>query len=648
MHRILSIIRERLAIKLALLVLAITTLMMLAINIYDYRVSRRIMMDNIKETARHLTTSTINKINGILDTVEIMPKYVALRLEGNEALDEDLLEKRVRDVLTANPAVFGSAIAFEPYAFKTNLLYYCPYAYITSNGVELQHLGGENYQYFEWDWYKVARSLESAIWCEPYFDEGAGNIVMATYSVPFYRGKGKNRKCMGVVTADISLEWLRKLVDSVSILKTGYAFIISRNGVFVAHPKKEYIMTESVFSIAEETKNPALRKIGQAALSGKEEFTSTKSLLTGKDSRIYYAPLARTGWALGVIFPEDEIFADIMELRHRETIISGIGFTGLLIAVFLVSTSFISPLRILSGKASEIAKGNLDTELPAAKSPDEVGQLTLSFSRMRTSLKEYIENLQRTTAAKQKIESELNIARNIQMSFIPKTFPAFPDQKEFDLFATLEPAREVGGDLYNFCLSDGRFLHFCVGDVSDKGVPAALFMAVTQTLMKAVAERKDMTPAEVFSTVNMELCHENETLMFVTLFTATYDLKTGELAYSNAGHNPPVVVKANGSTEWVKLPPGLVLGVDETAGYQTSRLKLVPGDMIVCYTDGVTEAMNEAREVYSEAKLAKVAAECAGKNPRETVEYIMKSVKNHAGKEPQSDDITILAVKIIA
>jgi len=646
MHRIVSLIRERLALKLALFVLAATTLMMTVINLYDYHVSRRLMMKNVEGYAHHLTFSTINKIKAILDTVEIMPQYSALVLGRNREVTTNDINELIVDTINVNPAIFGSGPAYEPFAFDTNLLYFCPYATRTTNGIQIVNLGSADYHYFDMDWYKIPRALESTMWSEPYFDEGGGNIVMTTYSVPFYSGEGKDRRLIGIVSADLSLDWLQKLVGSVSILKTGYAFIISRNGTFVAHPKKEYIMTESVFSVAEEGNNPVLRKVGQEALRGKQGFASVKSTFTGKNSWVYYAPLSNTGWVLGVLFPEDEVFADIRELRQREMIMSSIGFTGLLIAVFLLSTSFISPLRILSSKASEIAKGNLDTELPAAKSPDEVGELTLAFGRMRISLKEYIANLQKTTAAKQKIESELNIARSIQMSFIPKTFPAFPEQKEFDLYATLEPAREVGGDLYNFCMSDSDHLHFCVGDVSDKGVPAALFMAVTQTLMKAVAERKGITSSQILDEVNRELCHENDSLMFVTMFCAAYELKTGELTFSNAGHNPPVILKKDGSIEWLKLPPGLVLGVDEKTTYQLSRCRLAPGDIIICYTDGVTEAMSPNRELYSEDRLARVAAECAGRNPKETVEHITRSVKNHAGAAPQSDDITILAIKI--
>ena len=184
----------------------------------------------------------------------------------------------------------------------------------------------------------------------------------------------------------------------------------------------------------------------------------------------------------------------------------------------------------------EIATGNLDIELPALRSKDEVGRLADSFSHMKNSLKQYIKELTETTAAKERIESELKVAHDIQMSLLPKLFP---ERKEFDIYATLEPAREVGGDLYDFSLLEEDRLFFLVGDVSGKGVPAALFMAVAKTLLNRLAERCT-DPSLVLTQVNKELCRENESSMFVTLFCGLLDFKTGDLLFSNAGHNPPL------------------------------------------------------------------------------------------------------------
>jgi sigma-B regulation protein RsbU (phosphoserine phosphatase) len=300
-------------------------------------------------------------------------------------------------------------------------------------------------------------------------------------------------------------------------------------------------------------------------------------------------------------------------------------------------------LRILAKETTEIAKGNLDIELPLAKSRDEVGELSRSFENMRVSLKEYIANLAETTAAKERIESELKIARRIQMNFLPKEFPPFPEKEEFEIYAMIEPAKEVGGDLYDFFLLNEDYLFFSIGDVSDKGVPAALFMAVTKTLMKAIAS-SGIEPSDILMKLNQELCKDNESMMFVTIFCGIMNCKTGELTYSNAGHNPPLIIHSDQRAEWLHVPKGLVIGAIEDAGYKTKRTVLYPGDTLFLYTDGVTEAMDSSKNIYSDRRLQVTVEESTVTSAESLVEYVMSSVKDFSGSETQSDDITALAV----
>jgi sigma-B regulation protein RsbU (phosphoserine phosphatase) len=300
-------------------------------------------------------------------------------------------------------------------------------------------------------------------------------------------------------------------------------------------------------------------------------------------------------------------------------------------------------LRFLAHKTTEIARGNLDIELPLVKSRDEVGELSRSFENMRVSLKEYIANLAETTAVKERIESELKIAHSIQMSFLPKEFPPFPEKGEFEIYAMIEPAKEVGGDLYDFFLLNEDNLFFSIGDVSDKGVPAALFMAVTKTLMKSIA-KYGIEPSDILTKLNSELCKENESMMFVTIFCGILNCKTGELTYSNAGHNPPLIIHSDQRTEWLHVPKGLVLGAIEDAGYKTERTLLYPGDTLFLYTDGVTEAMNSSKNIYSDRRLQGTVEKGTVTAAESLVEYVMRSVKDFSGSETQSDDITILAV----
>jgi len=208
-------------------------------------------------------------------------------------------------------------------------------------------------------------------------------------------------------------------------------------------------------------------------------------------------------------------------------------------------------LRRLTGVAGQIGKGDFDVPLPGITSGDEIGKLTDSFAAMQVALKQYMENLKETTVAKEKIESELRMAREIQLDIIPRTFPPFPERKEFDLYAIIEPAKEVGGDFYDFFFIDENNLCIVIGDVSGKGVPAALFMAVTRTLIKSKTS-KNLNPEQVLARVNEDLSIDNTTSMFVTIFLAIFNTQTGELRYSNGGHNVPYLLRGDGNSPFTR------------------------------------------------------------------------------------------------
>ncbi|MEF3695875.1 PP2C family protein-serine/threonine phosphatase [Desulfolutivibrio sp.] len=250
----------------------------------------------------------------------------------------------------------------------------------------------------------------------------------------------------------------------------------------------------------------------------------------------------------------------------------------------------------------------------------------------------------RTRAAKEAIEGELRVARDIQMGIVPRMFPAFPDRPEVELFALLDSAKEVGGDFYDYYALDEDRIFFVIGDVAGKGVPASLFMAVTMTLFKAYA-RPERGPVEVVSRVNDKLARDNETGLFVTAFCGILDLRTGRLDYANAGHNLPVAVRPGGTT--ALLPPlgGLVLGAVPDFPYKIGTLTLAVGDTLVVYTDGVTEAMDGSNALFGNERLLEACLLDRHRGPKELVEGIFQAVQAYAGDAPQSDDITILAVR---
>ena len=247
---------------------------------------------------------------------------------------------------------------------------------------------------------------------------------------------------------------------------------------------------------------------------------------------------------------------------------------------------------------------------------------------------------------KQRIEESLKLAADIQMGMLPSTFPAFPERNDFDLFAGIIPAKEVGGDFYDFFLIDKKHLCFVIGDVSGKGIPAALFMALTKTQIKASSSRR-RTPGDILFRANNDLCHENESSMFCTLFYGIMNTETGEVTYANAGHNPPYLITNSGEPVQIESTGGIALGVMEEMEFESATFTISKGDSIFLYTDGVNEAMNEADEEYSYERLEDYLKENSTGSITDIVNRNLESVKEFAGTAPQSDDITVLALRYL-
>jgi sigma-B regulation protein RsbU (phosphoserine phosphatase) len=359
---------------------------------------------------------------------------------------------------------------------------------------------------------------------------------------------------------------------------------------------------------------------------------------------VYYTPIRSSGWALAVLFPRKELVADINRLTWIVAILGIIGLSLLSIGLTIVARSITKPLTTMAVATQEIARGNLDVDLPLPRSGDEAGALLSAFRSMKESLKDYIQRLTETTASKERIESELKIAHDIQMSILPKRFPPFPDREEFDIYAMIHPAREVGGDFYDFFLIDQDQLCFIIGDVSGKGVPASLFMAVTKTLIKATSS-KGMAPGEILTRVNRELSQGNETSMFATIFCGVLSTRTGEILYANGGHNYPLLLREGKEAVWLKGDNGLVVGGVENATYQTGQTILRPGESIFLYTDGVTEAMNERGELFSDDRLRTKITLLQGHPPKELISGIAEEIARFSQNVPQADDIAMMMIR---
>jgi len=377
------------------------------------------------------------------------------------------------------------------------------------------------------------------------------------------------------------------------------------------------------------------------AQTGESGFTAVP--FNGRAFRLTFRPIAHPGWFLATAYAEDELLAEVARLQRTQIALAASGLAILAGAVVILSRRITHPLRALAASAGRLGTGDLDGPLPRAESRDEVGTLTTAFRHMRDSLKEYIHDLKETTAAKERLEGEMKAARRIQADMLPRP-TAGGGSAGYELSATLVPARAVGGDLFDH-FEQNRHVFFLVGDVSGKGVAAALFMARTKTLFDAAAAH-ERNPGAVLATINRSLCRQNETGMFVTAVCGVLDLETRTVTFSTAGHEPPILLRGDGHAAPLETEGGRVLGLMASGDYPVTSRLLSKGDALVMYTDGVSEAQDRAGGFYGAERLLETTERYAAGTASAITAGVLQDVNSFAAAAPQSDDITILTLKV--
>ncbi len=543
----------------------------------------------------------------------------------------------------------------------------------TESGVIFKHpwmLTPTNYDHRKRAWYKETIKSDAIQWSEPYVSASANELVI-TCSMTIFDNSGAK---VGVAAADLEVEALTRDFIRIQSERSGSAFLLDHMGRVMAKEgmSKISLLWDQQFKTENmlESESKDVRDLAAKMVAG--DSGTARLAIDGNASYVGFAPIPVCRWSIAVVTPEDEILSSALATEKRIEKESakvgksvkdllGEGFRAFAIASALllllviipvamtVSTRITKPILKLKAGAERIGAGELDGGFDI-KTGDEIEELASTFDKMAKDLKDYIRNLKETTAAKQRIESDLKVATEIQMSMLPRSFPPFPDRKELDIFATMEPAKEVGGDLYDFLFIDKDKLFVCVGDVSGKGVPAALFMAIAKTLMNGLA-LQGLPPDEIMLVANNYMTEGNDACMFITVFCGILDTSTGTLLCCDAGHNPPAVLRRGESgLEFLKLPKGLPLGTFPLSkgAYKCQELKLEPGDILFAYTDGVTEAMNASNELFGDARLAgALELAGAGSSVQGAVEAVRAAVRVHAAGEPQSDDMTMLALKYL-
>ena len=571
----------RLAARQGLLVMVIAIFTLEATALIQYFYSQKILSEEANRRAQGQLEATELQITGVMDQVETAEKNSLWSVQQELSRPDSLAAITARLVGT-NPVISGSTVALT----DKNL---APYSFSTADGtVQTSSLATEAYDYKNQEWFLKPLELQGGYWSEPYFDEGGGNMLMTTYSVPVTDKKGR---VAAVFTADVSLDWLTNLVGNVKVYPTAFSMLVSRTGRIMVCPAETLVMKRTIQEIAATMDDSAsFNALNRSMLSG--ESGSTTFRYQGKMNYMFFDGVDRTGWAMSVVVPEEEIYGAIQRLGRLVALLQLVGIVLLILLLYHVIKSH-RDLRMVS------------------------------------------EN-------KSRIEGELHVARGIQMSMIPKSFPPYPERSDVDMFAAVVPAKEVGGDLYDFYTREEK-LFFCIGDVSGKGVPASLVMAVTRSLFRTVSAH-EKSPQRIVTTINDSMSEMNDANMFVTFFCGVLDLRNGHLRYCNAGHNAPVLVMPDGNRE-LPVEANLPLGVVPGMSFSEQETDLTTGTGLFLYTDGLTEAENPAHALFGEERM--LAALSGKLGSHQQIDAMTQAVQGFVGDAPQSDDLTMLYIRFM-
>jgi len=455
---------------------------------------------------------------------------------------------------------------------------------------------------------------------------------------------GARMLVVGIMAATVLLKTLSEIAGAIEIGEQGFGYIVDRTGLLIAYPEDELVMTMNYLE-SEEWGYQGLEEIGERMLDGMPGLMTYENP-NGEKLVTVFNPIPGTAsWTLGISLYEDELMGPAMNLM-RQVVLLMSGILGIvLLVVFIISKRITTPILALKEGVRIVSAGNLEHVLEI-RTGDEIEELADDFSKMKTDLMDYIENLKKTTAEKERIQSELEVANKIQTSMLPRIFPPYPNMANLDLYATMEPAKEVGGDFYDFFLIDDHRLCFSIGDVSGKGIPAALFMVITRTILKNLVLQGNSMPDIFFKTNNL-LCSDNEENMFVTVFMGILDTRTGELEYISAGHNPPLVSREGRDFEFLKVNHYLVLGGMEDYRYDSLTTVLKPRDRLFVYTDGVSEATNGQNELLGDGRMVAAANRLVNRDVRGIIAGMREEIDRFVLDTPASDDVTMLALMLL-
>lgn len=606
---------------------------------YEFYTLKKNAFERVRSQAQIVADHYATQLSGDFKLAAQVAKSFSDSLSSNPSFTTEQLYALLGRNVQSQEIIYGSAVAFEPDAYPEKQGRFCPYVY----GPNLHQIdiAKDSYNYLDKDWYHIPKTQNIGIWSEPYFDTDAGNILMCTYSAPFYK---KDGAFWGIATIDIALDYIQDLLELDTSKETSFA-ILSEKGQYISHTRKNMIMKETIFEQADHLNSPKLKSIGNKMIAQASDFVRMPNFTNKVMSWLFFMPIDETKWSFAVFYPENAHMQPVYD-----TLVSSL--TRLLIGMFIVlgiilyiSIRFTYPINQMTLAVRKLGQGDLDAQVENVTNEDEIGELANGFNKMVGELKGHVDALAKETAARQAVQSELEVARNIQMGLIPQKYPAFANHDQFEIYGAFHPAKECAGDFYDYFFIDDDNMLIVMADVSGKGVPAALFMAVTRTVLRNIPiQNTQISPSALLKTANDIICQENENMMFVTLFLGKYNIKTGKLTYANAGHPPPLKIDNGHNISELGDSTGPMLGVFDFATWTENHITLNVHEKLFFFTDGFIEAQSPDKVMLETTGLIEALKQHKDNKLKVYCDNMVDYIKAYEA-DHQTDDITAMMIQ---
>lgn len=618
--------------QITLKIIVITSVVLIIALTSTHFFMKRVMLENARNTIGYLLNENKHQIENQLNRVQTNAEDIISMISINSD-DNALIFSFIENLLETNPALEAITVARNP---EPSLRMSHSFFRI-SQDVHITDLSNTTYNYQ--DWYQIPLLGMREHWSEPWFDQIASRKIVTSLSKPVMI----NGEFWGVIRLDLALSFLQRIASSISLKQTGYAILLSNKGTIITHPDESLLMNESIFSLAESYEDNQLRVIGKDMLAGNTSFIKLKGSPTFANKWMYYSPLISNSWSMAIIIDDNDLFSELNDLLLIQSLIIIFAFAVLTATINIYMVQIYKPLISLTKATQRIADGDFDTALDLSPRILELDQLTNSFNKMKSSINQYIKNLNEEKEAKQKIQTEMHIAAQIQKNLIPANDNPLNQSTCFKAFGIIEAAREVGGDFYDYFLLDETRLCFAIADVMGNGLAAALNMTVVSTLLNTSA-RLLSTPPQILKSINDYICEHITGSGFVTMILGILDLESGRLVFSNAGHVPLYIRRAGRKFDKYAETSSTALGIFPDINIKIETVDLFPGDEIILFTDGITEAMSQSQVFFGLHRLENILLQQDKTNPEITAKAILEGVRQFSSIDSNPDDLTIFVI----